>query len=54
MSPVDEASEVVPLVHASNLDTVTHANWYASGKINVVRDEQRPATTDIDDEALMA
>ena len=54
MRPVDQASEVVPFVHATDLDTVAHANWHASGEINVVRYEQCPATTNVNDEALMA
>ena len=53
MCPVDETAEIVPLVHAAHINAITHAERHASGEIDIVRDQQRPATANIDDEALM-
>ncbi len=53
MGPVDEATQVIPLVHTPYPHPVTHPEWNAIGEINVVGNQQRPAGTDVDDEALM-
>ena len=54
MGPVHETTEIVPLVHAAHLDTITHADRHAFGKVNVVRDQQGLPIADVDDEALVA
>ena len=54
MRPVHQPAEIVPLVHPSHTHAVTHPERYAFGEINIVRNEQRPAITDIDNEALVA
>lgn len=53
MRPVDEPAEVVPLVHSAHINAITHAERHTAGEIDIVCDQQRPATANIDDEALM-
>ena len=54
MRPVDETAQVVPLVHAAHVDAIAHAERHAFGEINIVCDQQRPATANFDDETLVA
>lgn len=54
MRPVQESTKVIPLVHAPHVHPVAHAERHALRKIDVVGDEQGPAITDVDDEALVA
>lgn len=51
--PVHQSTEVIPLVHAANVNAVTHTNGNAIGEINVVRYQQGLAIADIDNEALV-
>src|SRR5690606_11151979 len=54
MGPVYDAALVVPLVLAVELDRIAHLEpFHARGEIDVVGDEQRPATGDLHDEALV-
>jgi hypothetical protein len=50
---VQEPAEVVPLVKASQLDAIAHAERHATGEIYVVRHEERMAIADIDNESLV-
>ena len=51
--PVDKTAQVIPLVHAAHLNAIPQAERHAVGEIDIVRDQQRPATANIDDEALV-
>ncbi len=53
MSPVHEPSKLVPLVHTTHFDAIADAKRHAFGQIEIMRDQQRPAVTDIDDESLV-
>jgi len=53
MRPVDEPAQVVPLVHAAHIYAITHAERHTSSEVDVVCNQQRPATANIDDEALV-
>jgi hypothetical protein len=53
VSPVDQATEIVPLIKTAHVNPVTHAQRNAFGKIDVVRDQQALTVTDIDNEALV-
>ena len=52
--PVHQATELIPLVHAADLNPVTHANRDSRGKIDVMSNQQRAIATGINNEALMA
>ena len=52
--PVHKAAEIIPLVHAADVHAITHPEWNTFREIDIVRDKQRPAITDIDYEALVA
>ncbi len=54
MRPVNETAQVIPLVHASYAYTITHTEWDAIREVDVMRDQQGPAITDVDDEALVS
>lgn len=54
MRPVHESAQVVPLIHATYAHPVAHPKRDAFGEIDIVRDEQRAAIADVDNEALMA
>ena len=51
--PVHQSTEVIPFVHAANVNAVTHTNGNAIGEIDVVCYQQGLAIADIDNEALM-
>ena len=53
MGPVNEATEIVPLVQTTNLHSVAHAEGYALREVEVVRDQQGLPIADVDDEALV-
>ena len=53
MRPVDESAKIIPLVQAAHLNPVSHAERNTLRKIDVMRNEQRLAIADVDDEALM-
>ena len=48
-----QAAQVIPLVHATHLDTITEANWHALGKVYVVGNQECLAIADINNEALV-
>jgi hypothetical protein len=50
---VDQAAEVVPLVHAPHSYAITHADRDALRKIDVVGNQQCLAIADVDDETLV-
>ena len=50
---MNQAAQVVPLVHAAHLHSIAHPQRHALGEINIVRDQQRVAIADIDNEALV-
>lgn len=54
MCPMDQAAKVIPLVHPSHPDAITHAQRHALCEIDIVCNQQRTAATDIDNETLMA
>lgn len=51
--PMHQPTQFIPLVHSAHLYPVAHAQGYALGEVNIVRDEKRLPIADIDDEALM-
>ena len=51
--PVHQSAEVIPLVHAANVDAITHTDGHAIGEIEVVCDQQGLAIADIDYKALV-
>ena len=51
--PVDDATEVVPLVHAAELNTIAQPDRYPSGQVDVVCNQQRLSAAKPDNEALM-
>jgi len=54
MRPVHESPQVIPLIHAADMDTIAHAQRYAPGEVEVVRDQQCSAITNIENKALVA
>ena len=52
--PVHQSAQIVPLVHATDVDAIAHADRDAFGQIDIVSDQQGLAIADIDDEALVA
>jgi hypothetical protein len=50
---VHEAAEVVPLVHATHANAITHADRDPLGKVDIVRDQERLVIADVDDKALV-
>ncbi len=54
MGPVHESAKLIPLVHAPNLGSIAHTERYAFREVEVVRNQQRPAVADIDDDTLVA
>ncbi len=53
MRPVHETAEVIPLIHTAYLDAIAHTKRHAFGEVEVVRNQQRPTVTNIDDETLV-
>ena len=53
MGPVHESTEVVPLIEAAHIDTVSHSNRDAFGQFDIVCDQERLSIANVDDEALM-
>ena len=53
MRPVNQAAEVIPLVHAPELDTVSQPNRHALRNVNIVCDEERLPIADIENKTLM-
>ena len=51
--PVQESAEIVPFVQAAHAHAVAHAEGHAFSKVGIVRDQQRLAIADVDDEALV-
>ena len=51
--PVHQAAEVVPLVHAAELHAISKADRYTVGQVDVMRNQQRVATAQLQDEALV-
>ena len=54
MRPMHKTAQIVPFVHTAHVYPVAHPERYAFGEVNVVSDQQRPAATDVDDEALVS
>jgi hypothetical protein len=52
--PVQEPAEIIPLVNASHLDAIAHAERHSTREVYVVRNEERSAITHIDDESLVS
>jgi hypothetical protein len=38
--PVHQPAQLVPFVHTSKLDAITHADWHTFRQVDVVRDQQ--------------
>ena len=53
MRPVDETAQVVPLIKAPEVNAVADANRDAIRQFDVVCQEQRAPTGDLDDNALV-
>ena len=53
VGPVDQATQIVPLVHATKLNPVAQSHRYTFCEIDVVRDQHCLAVPHIEDEALM-
>ena len=53
MRPVHQTTQLIPLVHTTNEDPVAHAERNALRQIDVMRDQERAAIADIDDESLV-
>lgn len=53
MRPVHQTPEVVPLIHATYLDTIAYTDRYGFSQIDIVGDQQCAPGTDIQYEALM-
>ena len=51
--PVQESAEIVPFVQAAHAHAVAHADGHAFSQVGIVRDQQRLAIADVDDEALV-
>jgi hypothetical protein len=52
--PVQEPAEIIPLVNASHLDAIAHAERHSTREVYVVCNEERKATTHVDDESLVS
>jgi hypothetical protein len=53
MRPVNQAAEIIPLVHAANTNPVTQSDRDPVREIDIMCDQQCSAVTDIENEALM-
>ena len=53
MGPVNEAAEVVPLIQATHLHAIAHAERHALCEVEVVCDQQGLPIADVDDETLV-
>ncbi len=53
MRPVDEAAQIVPFVHATNVYPVAHSDRDTFGEVDIVGDQQGASRADIEDESLM-
>ena len=53
MSPVHQAAEIVPLVHAPKANPVAHSQRHALREIDIVCDKQGLAPGQLEDEALV-
>ena len=51
--PVQEPTEIIPLVQTSYRDAIPHAQRHASSEVYVVRHEERLPITDVDNESLV-
>ncbi len=52
--PVHESTELVPFVHAPDLDAIAHAERHTFCQIEIVGNQQSLAIANIDDESLVA
>jgi len=52
--PMYQATQVIPFVHASNPHAVAQAQGHAFREVQIVRDQQGPAITDVENKTLMA
>ena len=53
VGPMHESTQVVPLIHATHVHPIAHAQWDTFREIDVVRYKQRPAIACIDNEPLV-
>ena len=53
VSPVDQSTQVIPLVHATYVHAIAHPDRDAPCEIDVVGDQECFAVADIDDESLV-
>ena len=53
MRPVHQAAKIIPLVHATYVYTIAHAERDALGQIDIVRYEHGSPVADIDNEPLV-
>ena len=51
--PVHQSAEIIPFVHATEMDPVAERQRYPVGKIDVVSNQERLAIAQLDDKALM-
>lgn len=54
MRPVHETAQIVPFIHAPDLDAIAQSYGYRVSEVDIVRDQQRCTAADINDEALVA
>jgi len=52
--PVDQATKVIPFIHAADQHAITHSHRHSFGQAEIVCNQQRCPVADIDDEALVA